>query len=507
MHQLNSFPVFETEGTEQQDKKRLLLVSFHFPPDSAIGARRWEKVAKYAAQRGWGLDVITKSENITPAIRERLIKALPSGVRIYHVPFGELAVQRWEQSALELVRKFRVNGNVTGVDTGEVHGAGDTVKEGKTGSEASSFRAKDENKNALEVRKRDSIGVRAASLFNSSLRVLSRGYWASLEYAKYVPWLKAARDLAGNIVTNRNHIAVVSSGPPHMMHEVARQISVDTGLPFVMDMRDPWSLNEQIVEHLNSPVWYKLANWLERKCVERATLVVANTDHARLNLQAKYPVRRADIITSMNGFDDDPLPQSVSSNGDDSLSVRPFVIAHAGTIYLDRDPRALFEAAVQVIDELKLTPAEFRMEFIGPFSETDYPIRSVAAQLGLTEFVFVGGPRPHYDAMVFLQNATMLLTMSGSNMSAIPAKTFECMRFDAWLLALSESGSATAELLSQTSAYVSDPNDVSRISDILKTAILDHQRGVEPVAIAKNRNFSRETQANILLDAIDSRTR
>ena len=32
---------------------RLILVSYHFPPDTAIGALRWRKLARYAAERGW----------------------------------------------------------------------------------------------------------------------------------------------------------------------------------------------------------------------------------------------------------------------------------------------------------------------------------------------------------------------------------------------------------------------------------------------------------------------
>ncbi len=40
-------------------RARLLLVTYHFPPDTAVGALRWQKLARYAAERGWGLDVIT----------------------------------------------------------------------------------------------------------------------------------------------------------------------------------------------------------------------------------------------------------------------------------------------------------------------------------------------------------------------------------------------------------------------------------------------------------------
>src|SRR5262249_5100160 len=52
----SSEPVVVTSEANGAD--RLLLVSYHFPPDRAVGALRWRKFARYAAERGWALDVI-----------------------------------------------------------------------------------------------------------------------------------------------------------------------------------------------------------------------------------------------------------------------------------------------------------------------------------------------------------------------------------------------------------------------------------------------------------------
>jgi len=52
-------PFWEKRGSSAHDARRLLLISYHFPPDTTIGARRWEKLAKSVTERGWGMDVIT----------------------------------------------------------------------------------------------------------------------------------------------------------------------------------------------------------------------------------------------------------------------------------------------------------------------------------------------------------------------------------------------------------------------------------------------------------------
>jgi hypothetical protein len=226
--------------------------------------------------------------------------------------------------------------------------------------------------------------------------------------------------------------------------------------------------------------------------------VIANTDVARNNLRVSYPDRVDDILTVMNGVDDDPLPPSRRGGR--------FVIAHAGTVYLDRDPRGLFQASARVIRELSLTPADFGLSFIGDlFAVGGFPVLEVAAQEGITDYVETGPSRPHAQAMEFMADATMLITMSGSNMAAIPAKTFECARFEAWLLALSAPGSATDILLQGSGADVAAPSDVDGIAAAIRTRYLQHRDGIIPLRLADDDRLSRQGQARILLNAIEAR--
>ena len=230
-----------------------------------------------------------------------------------------------------------------------------------------------------------------------------------------------------------------------MSHEAGRLVSQATGLPFVMDMRDPWSLQPWLRESVASPFWYRRAERFESRCVEQAKLIVANTPPAHTALAAAYPDARERMITVMNGSDDDPLPPHRHSDR--------FSIAYAGTIYLDRDPLLLFRAAAQVIRAEKLTPEQFGIDILGRFAAEEHvPLLGMATREGIAKYVTVEPPRPQQAALEFLAGATMLVIFPGSNMLAIPAKVFEYIRFDSWLLTIAEDASAIAQLLRGSTA-------------------------------------------------------
>ena len=65
--------------------KRLLLVSYHFPPDRDVGALRWEMMLRHAAGRGWTADVLMMGDTGADAIDRSRLDGLPRGTRLYGV--------------------------------------------------------------------------------------------------------------------------------------------------------------------------------------------------------------------------------------------------------------------------------------------------------------------------------------------------------------------------------------------------------------------------------------
>ena len=90
-----------------------------------------------------------------------------------------------------------------------------------------------------------------------------------------------------------------------MVHWAGQRVAADAGIPFVMDLRDPWSLVERLADSFASPVWFHLARRFEREAVAGASLIVMNTEPARRAMGQAYPRLSDRIMTVMNGYDED----------------------------------------------------------------------------------------------------------------------------------------------------------------------------------------------------------
>ena len=186
--------LYVTPDVGSQARRRLLLISYHFPPIPVSGARRWEKLAHYVADRGWGMDVITQREHpITAESDLARLKKLPSGIRIYGVPHPTLTLQCVEQTVWLFLRGRRQAGVTTATTKASTGGDGGT----SSGAGSSLSLAREHIQWSLH-----------------KPRGYFRAYWAWLDFAQGRAWGRPVEQLACEIVQPDVHFAVVNSGPP-----------------------------------------------------------------------------------------------------------------------------------------------------------------------------------------------------------------------------------------------------------------------------------------------------
>jgi hypothetical protein len=222
-----------------------------------------------------------------------------------------------------------------------------------------------------------------------------------------------------------------------------------------------------------------------------------NTERARDAMRALYPQRAQDIITVMNGYDESPLP--AVSRG------QRFVVAFAGSVYLDRDPTLVFRAAANLVRKLDLGPDAFGIELMGNMGRIrGESIEEIAQEEGIEAYVRVHPPGTPRQAAEFLARAHLLLNLAQDSDMAIPSKIFEYMRYDAWILALEPQGTATESVLRGTHADVVAPQDVDAITAVLEARFSAHAAGESPEPHPNKQRFSRRAQAALFFHALDA---
>lgn len=454
-------PFFATDSSASANR-RLLLISYFFTPINVIGAIRWHRMVHEAAERGWAVDVVmvdpvraaTVDAASTAAVDPDKLRDLPPGVTIYQVPDQR---SWWSQTQRSIWRTIRPVVRQTG--------PAPTIDHSSVPAQGAGLRP------------------RAA-------------YLARLHYQEFNRWARDAARAALRVASAHRPDVIVSSGPPHSAHEAARRLAENLGIPWVMDMRDPWAATEYTPRDMASRTWDRITADAEAKCVRSARVVALNTEASRRDICGRYPDERERFITVMNGADPMGIPTGILPN-------ERFTMAYAGNIYVGRDPTTVFQGVARVIKDLSLTPARIGIEFMGGGEFARSTVLAAADKAGISEFVTVVPRRPHREALAFLARASVLIGLPQYAHLAIPAKVFEYVQFPAWLLILAEEGSATEVLFRGTEADVVHPSDVEAIAARIKERYEQFCRGDRPVALNADGAFDRSRQSRILFDAIE----
>lgn len=455
----DSTPLFQTPPGEGD--RRLLLVSYHFPPSELVGALRWEQMLRYLFARGWTADVITVPFASPSAAERDRLAAIGPGLRVYGVAPS--------RTVLEVVREWRAaRSNVAA----------------RRFSDAASEIGTDEGASTQPSRLRGIL---------SDLKggVLARDY-----YRKWNYWARDVARLGVRLGRSTHYDVVASSGPPHMVHEAARRIASRLRVPLMLDYRDTWTSSDALLPSFHAATWFSLSDRYERRCVETASRIVMNTPSAAKFMQRKYPAAVDRTIVVMNGADG-RVPDTL-------VHLPRFIIGYAGALYGGRRVRSLFSATRRVIERCAATPEELHLHFMGVEPEQRTALRALADTERIAAYFECDTRRPRREALALLDSSSVLVLLPQVFTMAVPAKLFEYVQRPAWLLALTEPGTATFEVLQGTGADLIDPDDVGGIANVLAEHLLAWRSGTVPVPANRDGRFSRERQSERILAELNA---
>jgi glycosyltransferase involved in cell wall biosynthesis len=235
-----------------------------------------------------------------------------------------------------------------------------------------------------------------------------------------------------------------------------------TGLPWVLDLRDPMTEDD----YPRDPSIRRFWRSLECRCVRHASRILFTAESTRKTYLERYP----DILTTekciliCNGYDEQdflhlsiPAPAPVPAD-------RPLRLVHSGLIYpVERDPRPMFAAVARLKKEGLINAFSLQITFRAPGEEDLY--RKMLAERGIEDIILLKPHAPYGVALQECADADGLLLFQAANCDhQIPAKVYEYLRLGKPILALTTQTGDTARLLTEvggsTIASLADGEDI-----------------------------------------------
>lgn len=310
--------------------------------------------------------------------------------------------------------------------------------------------------------------------------------------APYAVWLPGARKVCRQAMEIEKPDVVLTSGPPHWVHLLGRDLQKRFGIPWLADFRDPW------VRGFDKPPRFSPLSWWERhwekKVLKRADLVLANAPYASRKIQAAFPAQAHKIRTLTNGFD----PPDSSLRAEPRTG--PLRIVHAGQIYAGRDPRPFLDAVE------RLSREAFQVVFLGRTTGHGVDVAEEVERRGLEQTVLVREQATYAQSLVEMHQADILMLLdSPGRRVGVPAKLYEYFGAGRAVFALAEPDGDTACVLRDSGLphALAPPTDADAIAEQLRQ-LLDcvHANRNVVRSPALNR-FTREHLAGVLTEWLD----
>jgi glycosyltransferase involved in cell wall biosynthesis len=415
--------------------RRFLFVAYYFPPESSSGVHRALNFARHLPDHGWLPTVLTVEPNAYPP-----------------------------DSILDLDLLARLDPRVQVLRTRVL---------GRTSERRLLGRIPDTGRPS-EVKP---VPVGLVRRLKSRVRP-----WLLIPDDK-LGWLAPAVMAGWKAIRAEPHHAIVATGGPWTGFLVGWLLARLTGLPLVLDYRDPWTANPYRSSH---PVArHRIERALERRVLATARAVVANTDELEELLSSFAPSRRRGICTITNGFDSDvfaSIPQfHRSPNG-------PLTIVHTGHVYRHRTPEGLFRALRGLLDADEVNTESLRVVFVG---EADLDLAELVRRYNLGTVVELRSQVRHHDALRTMCAADVLLLIQSGTQLQIPAKVYEYMGAAKPILALTDSNAIRRLITANSLGSVCLPDDVPGIQAAVRSLL----KGNHEFSAAASKTFRAEAIA------------
>ncbi len=350
--------------------RRVLVITYYWPPTGGSGVQRWLKFAKYLPSQGWQPVIYTPSNPEQLAVDESLLAEIPDEVEVLKRPIRE---------PYAIYHKLMGRGSAKGSGVNPI------------------------NSQKKSWKQRLMLWIRS-NLFVPDPRA---------------GWVRPSVKFLCSYLEEHPVDVIVTTGPPQSVHLIGRGLHRRLGVPWVADFRDPWT-KMFFFENLPLLPWVRRRHFrLEKSVLDEATAVISVTPRVQADFAARTstPVH---LIT--NGYDESDFAVDLHERTDGK-----FRIVHTGLFASDGNPLELWNALAGLCSESSDFAQRLEIRLAG---KVDPEIVDSIVEAGLGAQLKLLGYLPHPESVAELRQADIILLplRHGSEYSKVyPGKIFECM--------------------------------------------------------------------------------
>lgn len=379
------------------EQKKILIITYYWPPAGGPGVQRWLKFAKYLPDFGWKPIIYTPENPSYPLLDETLMKDVPENIEMVRTKI-------WEP--YQLAEKLNKSN-----------------KKFKAGQ--------------FDVGKNQS--------WKSKLSIWVRGNFFIPDARVF--WVKPSVTFLEKYLKENKIDTIVTSGPPHSLHLIGLGLKNKMpDLKWVADFRDPWT-EISYYKHL------KLTKSSDKKHRQLESAVFKNAD---ITLATSYTDAEnfrkagANAFCITNGYDESDSGKK--AKGQNLQNGQAFNLSYIGVLEQLRNPENLWKALDELIKENAEFAADFKLKFVG---RIDDKILHSIENSSLKNHILNLGYLAHGKAVEEMQNSDMLLITNFPNEASkgiIPGKIFEYLASGKQILSFGPDKADVSKILEETQA-------------------------------------------------------
>lgn len=382
--------------------KKVLIITYYWPPSGGAGVQRWLKFAKYLRESGWEPVIYTPSNPENPVEDSSLFKDIPANLEVIKAPI-------WEPYGF--YKKFVGRKKEEKINTGFLS------EKKKTG-------------------------------FTEKVSVWLRGNFFIPDARKF--WIKPSINFLSKYLSGNKIDFIVSTGPPHSMHLIALGLKKNFNIPWLADFRDPWTNIDYYKDLMLSKAADKRHHQLEKEVLTNADLVVSigntmNEEFIRSQLPGdSEQLKKFHVIT--NGYDEEDLIN-------DGITLdKKFSISHIGTLVRSRNPEALWKVLSALVKSNSNFESDLEIKLVG---KVDASVMELIEKYDLKKHLSKIEYLDH-DEVIKVQNQSQVLLLILNNTinakGILTGKFFEYLAAKRPILCIGPVDGDVANIIQETNA-------------------------------------------------------